>query len=132
MNIDNLSKELKISTQESFEIIRRSVKIAREAQRKVNLEDETLIAGSVGPFGACQCDGSEYSGNYVDFMTTEDLILWHRPRIEALIQEKVDLLAIETIPSIIEAKAICQVLREHKQIKAWLSFSCRVRSIISL
>ena len=25
-----------------------------------------LVAGSVGPYGACLCDGSEYTGNYVD------------------------------------------------------------------
>ena len=29
----------------------------------------TLIAGSVGPYGACQHDMSEYSGSYVDHMT---------------------------------------------------------------
>ena len=28
-----------------------------------------LVAGSVGPYGACQHDWSEYSGNYVDNMT---------------------------------------------------------------
>ena len=32
-----------------------------------------LVAGSVGPYGACRHDGSEYNGNYVDVMTTEVL-----------------------------------------------------------
>ncbi len=34
-----------------------------------------LIAGSVGPYGACEHDGSEYHGNYVDHMTKEVHVL---------------------------------------------------------
>ena len=30
-----------------------------------------LVAGSVGPYGACQHDGSEYSGKYVNSMSLE-------------------------------------------------------------
>ena len=30
-----------------------------------------LVAGSVGPYGACQHDGSEYTGKYVDNMTIQ-------------------------------------------------------------
>ena len=40
------------------------------------------IAGSIGPYGAALSDGSEYSGNYVDEMTVDDLINWHRPRMK--------------------------------------------------
>ena len=29
------------------------------------------VAGSIGPYGACQHDGSEYHGNYVDSMTEQ-------------------------------------------------------------
>lgn len=32
---------------------------------------EILIAGSVGPYGACLHNGSEYTGDYVDHMTKE-------------------------------------------------------------
>ena len=32
-----------------------------------------LVAGSVGPYGACQQDGSEYTGKYVDNMTIQVL-----------------------------------------------------------
>ena len=30
-----------------------------------------LVAGSVGPYGACQSDASEYHGDYVDSMSLE-------------------------------------------------------------
>ena len=33
-----------------------------------------LVAGSVGPYGACQHDGSEYTGKYVDNMTIQVLV----------------------------------------------------------
>lgn len=36
-----------------------------ECQKKM------LVAGSVGPYGACQHDGSEYTGKYVDNMTIQ-------------------------------------------------------------
>ena len=32
---------------------------------------QALIAGSVGPYGACQHDGSEYTGSYVEHMTKQ-------------------------------------------------------------
>ena len=33
--------------------------------------DRPLVAGSIGPYGACQFDKSEYHGNYVDKMSME-------------------------------------------------------------
>ena len=49
--------------------------------------------------GACQHDGSEYHGNYVDHMTLDELCDWHRPRVKKLIECGVDFLAFETIPA---------------------------------
>jgi homocysteine S-methyltransferase len=37
-----------------------------------------------------------------------------------------DLLAFETIPSIKEGLALCKLLDEYPNTKAWLSFSCKV------
>lgn len=51
---------------------------------------------------------------------------WHRPRIQALIEAGVDLLALETIPCQEEAEMLCDLLREFPNMKAWLSFSCKV------
>ena len=81
---------------------------------------DTLIAGSIGPYGACLNDGSEFSGSYTEnlsiqvdytffileynyqknFKKLKQFIDWHRPRFECLIKSGCDLLAIETIPSI--------------------------------
>lgn len=35
------------------------------------LSRDLLVGGSVGPYGACQFDCSEYHGNYVDKMNLE-------------------------------------------------------------
>lgn len=51
---------------------------------------------------------------------------WHRPRIQALVEAGVDLLALETIPCQEEAEMLCELLRDYPNIKAWLSFSCKV------
>ena len=47
--------------------------------------------------------GSEYVGDYL--RTATELADWHRPRIEVLLAAAPDLLAIETIPSVIEVEA---------------------------
>ncbi len=107
-----------------------------------------MIAGSVGPYGAILCNGSEYNGAYVQSMSLpvscatidhkilfikervvfKELIEWHRPRIDALLEAGVDLLAFETIPSIKEATALCSILADYPLAEAWLSFSCKVRT----
>jgi homocysteine S-methyltransferase len=56
----------------------------------------------------------------------DDLITWHRPRFEALIEAGADLLGFETIPAMIEARALIQLLKEYPKMKAWVSFSCQV------
>lgn len=54
---------------------------------------------------------------------------WHRPRLECLLEEGCDLIALETIPSIKEATALLTLLAEFPTAKAWLSFSCKVSHI---
>lgn len=84
--------------------------------------------GSVGPFGASKCDGSEYSGNYIEKMSAQELTEWHKPRIQALIEEGVDYVLFETIPSIREAEILLELLSSFPEQKACLSFSCKVNN----
>lgn len=82
--------------------------------------------GSVGPYGASLCDGSEYNGNYLDSIESKKLFDWHKPRIQALIEAGVDILLFETIPSLGEATVLLDILTEFPEQKACLSFSCKV------
>lgn len=85
-----------------------------------------MIAGSVAPYGAHLCDGSEYTGSYIGKVSKETMKAFHRIKMNALVEEGVDLLAIETVPAIAEAEALIEVLKEHPNQKAWLSFQCKV------
>lgn len=117
-------------------LIKRSVKIAKEAREKFwsNPSNRTnrpkpIVAGSIGPYGAYLADGSEYKGNYK--LTERELMDFHRPRMKALIEAGADILACETIPCLIEAKAIVQLLNEFEGVYAWISFSCKNEHEIS-
>ncbi|KAL0113757.1 hypothetical protein PUN28_012701 [Cardiocondyla obscurior] len=132
--IDGFVKYLNTTKEESLEVIRKAVDYAKDAVNVYGKEIENdesaknrkpLIAGSCGPYGACLHDGSEYSGSYCDHISREFLIDWHRPRVRALLEEGVDLLAIETIPCVREAEALIDLLKEFPNARAWLSFSCR-------
>jgi homocysteine S-methyltransferase len=112
----------------ALRLIGRSVDLAarardrHRAERPAGNDRPLLVAGSVGPYGALLADGSEYRGDYEVGPTT--LADYHRPRIEALIEAGADLLAFETIPTVLEAEVLVRLLDEV-EIPAWLSYSCR-------
>lgn len=113
------------------DLIRTSVRLARSARdaaysRGVDAIRPLLVAGSVGPFGAYLSDGSEYRGDYT--RTTDEFKDFHRPRIQALIEAGVDLLALETMPNISEIRSLLKLLRsDFPDALAWLS--CTAKSV---
>lgn len=114
-----------LTEQQSRDLIKKSVRLAQKARSDFLLERHTeiplLVAGSVGPYGAFLADGSEYRGDYK--LSQEDMMAFHRPRIEALVEAGVDLLACETLPSLAEIVALIAILKEFPQISAWFSFT---------
>ncbi len=82
-----------------------------------------LVAASVGPFGACLGDGSEYHGRYD--AAWADVRAFHRSRLEVLVDSGPDLFAVETIPSLVEAEIIVDELRRLTDAPAWATFACR-------
>jgi len=113
------------------ELMQRSVQLAQQARDEFWADaanhagrQKPLVAASVGPYGAMLADGSEYRGDYGRSET--ELMDFHRPRIAALLAAAPDLLACETIPCAVEARAIARVLQQDfPQAAAWISFSCR-------
>ncbi|MWV73184.1 homocysteine S-methyltransferase [Rathayibacter rathayi NCPPB 2980 = VKM Ac-1601] len=95
--------------------LRESVALARRAQ-------SGWVAASVGPYGASLGDGSEYRGD--DTLTVDELTAWHRPRLEALAAASPDLLAVETIPSVREVRAVVAALA-GSPVPAWICVSGR-------
>lgn len=131
-SVELLHQHLSVTEREALRLISSSVDIARRACSKFLADapqgvggSPPWIAGSVGPYGACLHDRSEYTGAYVDHVSREELKAWHRPRIQALLEAGVDLLAIETIPAQAEAEVLVDLLRDFPKAQAWISFSCK-------
>ncbi len=85
-------------------------------------EGPPWVAASVGPYGAYLADGSEFTGNYG--LSVDALVEFHRERLELLWQAGPDVLAIETLPSSDELKALLRILSDLTGAQAWVSFSC--------
>ncbi|KAJ8729443.1 hypothetical protein PYW08_001024 [Mythimna loreyi] len=132
-SVEGFMEHLNVTAEEAVELIARAVQLAKRArdhyleeyQDYVQEDRIPLIVGSVGPYGAHLHDGSEYDGSYADTTPVETMRAWHRPRIQALVEAGVDLLALETIPCQEEAEMLCDLLREFPHIKAWIAFSCK-------
>lgn len=77
----------------------------------------------MGSYAAYLADGPEYNGAYGE-ITPEELKDFHLPSIHLLLEEGVDLLALETIPNYLEAQALSQLLREEfSDVEAYISFT---------
>lgn len=45
-----------------------------------------LVAFSCGPYAACLADGSEYTGSYIEKTTFEQLVDFHRRKLQVNLQ----------------------------------------------
>ena len=104
---------------EARHLIASSVTIAREV---ADAYPGSLVAASVGPYGAYLADGSEYTGRYG--ATASRLRDFHGPRLELLAGAGPDLFAVETIPDADEAEVLVDLLDEVG-LPAWFSYSVR-------
>ncbi len=109
-----------LDADEAERLMRLAVNIARSA---CDRHGRGLVVASIGCYGAFLHDGSEYRGDYG--LSRNQLMDFHRRRLEVLIDAVPDIVAFETIPSLVEAEAILALLRELPPVPAWISFSCR-------
>jgi homocysteine S-methyltransferase len=118
---------------QALALITHSVQLAQRARDDYRASSGStaplLVAGSVGPYGAFLANGAEYRGDYA--LPEEEMKAFHRPRVTALLEAGVDLLACETLPSFAEAQALVSVLAEFPASSAWFSFTLRDAEHIS-
>jgi homocysteine S-methyltransferase len=123
---------LGLSPAEADALIVFSVQLAREACDAFVACHAAIppprVAASVGPYGAILHDGSEYTGNYG--VPTGEIREFHAGRLLLLDGAGADLLAVETIPSLDEARVLAALLAGCRT-PAWVSFSCRDERSIS-
>lgn len=109
-------EEIGLTASDARTALLNSVAVARRAVAGT----QAKVAASVGPFGAVLHDGSEYRGDYeVDQAFLEH---FHAERLAVLLEAEPDYLAVETIPNVVEARALAKVLSEVK-IPTWVSFT---------
>ncbi len=121
---------LGLDTGQAADLMRSAVRLAVEARELFWADPanrrgrrKPLVAASVGPYGACLADGSEYRGNYS--LGEAELAAFHRPRLEVLAYAGADLLACETLPCLAEARVLARLLADIPGCAAWISFCCR-------
>jgi homocysteine S-methyltransferase len=119
-----------LSAHQAAEVIRLSVVMAKEARERFWSDPQNrvgrlrpLVAASIGPYGAFLHDGSEYRGDYG--VSLDQLKSFHSDRLAVLTESRADLLACETIPSLLEAQALVELIGDASGVTAWVSFSCR-------
>ena len=105
--------------------LRNSTTAARLAAK-----DDTLVAASIGPFGAHRNDGSEFRGNYgVADSAVRD---YHDRRLEILLDTEPDLLALETMPDIAEVRVLLELIEsKNPDMPFWVSFTVTEPGAIS-
>ena len=80
----------------------------------------TLVAASVGPYGAALSDGSEFRGGYR--VSTTTLRDFHARRLDVLLETEPDLLAIETQPELEEIDVVLSLVSERaSDLPLWVS-----------
>lgn len=118
-------RELGRPSPDASHALRQSVEIAETACDEFRRESgrPVLIAASLGPYGAALHNGAEFHGRYgIGF---EGLVNFHAERLAVVAETNADLVALETIPSLEEARAILSALRHFPSVRAWVSFTCR-------
>lgn len=117
-----------IPAAEADRLLGTSVALAQAARAAFEAEQPdaplTLVAASLGPYGAMLANGQEYTGDY-EGAGVEAIAAFHRPRVAALLGADPDVLAWETIPNLLEADAIARLQAEFDGPPAWVSFQCR-------
>jgi homocysteine S-methyltransferase len=93
-------------------------------------DEGTLVAASIGPYGAFLNDGSEFRGNY----GVADSVLrdFHDRRLDVLLATQPDLFAVETMPDLGEVRVILDLLKsKDAEIPFWVSFTVSAPSRVS-
>ena len=117
-----------IDAKGAYELIARSVTLAREAREAFLARHpekdpaSLLIAGAVGPYGAYLANGAEYTGDYR--LTESGYRQFHGLRMRALTEAGADFLGVETQARLDEVKVILSML-EELDIAAWVTFTLK-------
>ena len=120
------------SEDKAKEMIADAVKIAKKArddfEKKTGIHN--YVAASVGSYGAYLAEGDEFRGDYD--LTKKQYLDFHLPRLQVLLQNKPDCLAIETQPKLDEVVVLLDWLKENApEMPVYVSFTLHDTTKIS-
>jgi homocysteine S-methyltransferase len=117
---------------ETERLLHLSVRLARNSADRAGRDaGPRWVAASVGPYGAVLAGGEEYTGAYLtpDWsgrrgggLSVDELRHFHRPRLHALAAAEPDVLALETVPGLVEVEALLAEVADLG-VPAWLSLT---------
>eukprot|EP00980_Cylindrotheca_fusiformis_P004392 scaffold925_cov129-Cylindrotheca_fusiformis.AAC.45 len=121
-------QDLVVTSQQMDQMIQHGVELAKMAVEKQSRP--AYVVASCGCYGAALADGSEYTGNYkrTTRIDRNGLADFHRRKVQVLLAQNPDGLALETIPSIEECYALCDMLsltRTTSSVACWISLACQ-------
>lgn len=123
--------EMVVTRTQMDQMIQDGISLAKESVAKTN--PGKLVVASTGCYGAALADGSEYTGNYGD-MDRAGLVDFHLQKVQRMIAQQPDGIAIETVPNLEECHAIGEMLKsskltastqKHSSIACWVSLACQ-------
>lgn len=127
-NIARLMLDQKMTKEDAVDIVKRSVDLANKAVMECENDHQCAIevVGSVGSYATALSDCSEYNGHYVDEIDESVLVEHYIEQSHPLLQKGLTFLAYETIPALLEVKAILNALdRLEADFECWISLSCK-------
>jgi homocysteine S-methyltransferase len=124
-------RELGRSAADAATALRESLAIAETARAEYRGESArpVFIAASLGPYGAALHNGAEFHGRYgIGF---DELVAFHTERLAVIAETNADLIALETVPSLEEVRAIATSLMQFPDSRAWVSLTCKDRAHVA-
>uniref|UniRef100_A0A0N5ARJ2 Hcy-binding domain-containing protein n=1 Tax=Syphacia muris TaxID=451379 RepID=A0A0N5ARJ2_9BILA len=124
-NIRRMMENLQISKNDATRILAKSVELAIKAVNESGTSEVEVI-GSVGPYATTLSDCSEYNGHYVDEVSETVLVDHYIEQTAPLLQAGLKMFAFETIPAVVEVKAVLVALDKlNADMKCWISLACQ-------
>lgn len=114
------------SQQQAQHFIAQAVQTAKQARSDYEKKTgrHNFVAGTIGSYGAYLADGSEYRGDY--HLTTQELLDFHLPRLQVILQQEPDCLAIETQPQLLETQTLLNWMQNNNStLPIYVSFTLR-------
>lgn len=125
-------EEAGYSKKDAEKFVKDAVKIAKKTRD--DFEKKTgkhnYVAGTIGSYGAYLANGNEYRGDYE--LSENEYLDFHLPRLNLVLEEEPDLLALETQPKLDEPVAVLKWLKGHDpQMLVYVSFTLKDTKHIS-